>query len=383
MLEAHKKARSHCYCHHCNQTFDTAGAFAEHDKIYHVYGCGHCKKTFPSPEGLATHQRAQQHCCCRYCDLLFISEKDLQTHLHTKHNHLCGRCLGRFTPVEELCDHHKEDRTPAQNRCLVSDLNNGPDSSYLKELERHFANLSLSSVGDSKCVASPGTATSPSLRKQNLGSGAPGSGLDGAEADRLFQYCNPEHTDALGIRIPSLTDTVVKNEISPVQSDRSKLSSFHTAMELGHGSSTERAPSEDLSVWISPFSSAQASPTKLAKVSASSPSQLTTTGLSSFACLQCPPYTRSFSTIKALHEHLSSHVPGSRILDYLSDLRMSNMKSRSGRNIEVLSKNLLATLRALKQNMDTSESGEKPEGIVEFVEEQLGELGFEGLKLLA
>lgn len=260
--------------------------------------------------------------------------------------------------------------------------------SYLKELERHFADLSLDPVGDRKIMTTPKVTSLSSGPSQDLESVARGSGSDRTQDSELVRehhIGSLRECDTLATQRTSLIDIAINSENSPAKSVCSKPSSYHTAMDSGRRSSMEHALAEQISAWISPFSSAQVSPTKSADdVSASNPSRFIPPTSTRFFCPQCnPSYSNSFSTIKALHEHLGSHAHGSEISNYPSDLRMSGTTGRNGKDRqELLSENFLATLKALKHNMDKSESSEKPKGIVEFVEKQLGELGFKGLKLM-
>ncbi|KAL8928255.1 MAG: hypothetical protein Q9208_001965 [Pyrenodesmia sp. 3 TL-2023] len=370
------------------RSFESKTDLETHQKTEHFHRCSHCLRVFNILNDLRDHHNTRVHCLCPTSDLLFVQRKRLARHIRltvpvTKFR--CLECEGDFVaggalvhrPQREQSEYHTAPAPSALKVKSVEDTSlesgiSGRDSSYLKELERHFANLNLNPV-------------SPLIPLHHVGSGILDSSLDQKEADQLVREHHTENLrdlNTLATQEPSLIGVATNDETSPVMSDRSTLSSYHTAIESGHGSSMG-APSEDFSAGISPFSSAQPSPAKLAhNVSASSPIQLNTTRLFSLSCPQCRQHTDSFSTIKALHEHLPSHIPESKIFGYLSDLRTSDMKSRSGKNTEVLSKNFLITLQALKQNMDISKCGEKLDGIVEFVEEQLEELGFEGLKLL-
>ncbi|KAL8901220.1 MAG: hypothetical protein Q9207_005303 [Kuettlingeria erythrocarpa] len=369
----------------------------------HSHQCNHCLRVFDVLEELHKHREAKVHCFCSTNDGLFLKRKRLAQQIRLAvpvtqfrciecdRDFIAGGALVHRPQIERYEYHTPPAPTVMETNCTEdappTHRLSGRDS-YLKELERHFAGPSLDPINDRNTMTTPKMATLSPAPSQDLENVARCSGSDRAQDSKLVH----EHhigslieCDTLVTQRTSLIDVAINAENSPAKSDCSKPSSYHTAMDSGRGSSMEPALAEEVSACFSPFSSAQVSPAEPADdVSASNRSRFIPPKSTRFFCPQCPPFSsNSFSTIKALHEHLASHARESEIYSYPSDLPMSGITGRSGKDRqEVLSENFLATIKALKHNMDASESGEKPEGAVEFVENQLEELGFEGLKLM-
>ncbi|KAL8989685.1 MAG: hypothetical protein Q9177_001477 [Variospora cf. flavescens] len=304
---------------------------------------------------------------------------------------------------------------------------------HLDDAEQYLASLTHNPLIRLKCIASPACSanfTSLSALISHLKSGSCRAGRDRPKTQWLIDQDGQAKLMTLGAMVPTITSRAVTCQsiaavsLTPSEKPTSQPEPFvhiasSTSSKRFSTSNTTKSidskPSHSSSNPSTASSSTQLTTTKPSvnepglipskQIGPSNPSKLAATELTvieadppppnlmaplaptrpsvtkpaSIPCPHCPPSSKPFPTINALHSHLPSHAHSNKLFNCPTDMKMLAIKGRGGTSSrEALGKDFLATLKAVTGYMERSEvKREELEGAVDFVFEKLKELGFE------
>ncbi|KAL8650464.1 MAG: hypothetical protein Q9210_003805 [Variospora velana] len=306
---------------------------------------------------------------------------------------------------------------------------------HLNDAEQHLASLAHNPLIRLKCIASPACSakfTSLSALISHLESGSCRAGRDRPKTQWLVEQDGQAKLITLGAMDPTMSSRAVTCQstaavnVTPSEKPTSQpdpepvvhIASSNSSKESStsdttksinskpsHSSSYRSTASSSTQLTTTkpsvdepgPIPSKQIAPSNPSKLTAAeltvieadppppnlmaplAPTQPTVTKSTSIPCPHCPPTSKPFPTINALHSHLPSHAHSNKLFYCPTDMKMPAIKGRGGTSSqEALGKDFLATLKAVTGYMErTGVKREELEGVVDFVLENLRELGFE------
>lgn len=106
-LQAHQRAKNHCYCRHCDQYFAHPNSAEQHRSALHSFKCPDCNRNFVCAEARQQHQKSTGHCYCSDCDRSFAHPDGAEQHLSALHSFKCPDCDRNFVRFDALQRHQK------------------------------------------------------------------------------------------------------------------------------------------------------------------------------------------------------------------------------------------------------------------------------------
>ena len=428
----HKRSTGHCYCRHCSRAFKHQEAVTDHERDTHNLICCTCSKILPFKDRLQAHQRSTGHGYCSICDRYLASEQSLEQHRQSLHNYPCGQCTSVFKDAIRLSNHQRnmghcycqecsrsfEDPHAysqhlrstvhvSECRCLQCERdfiseqaleqhlkdkkNHHPPAQSVatredgthtcNECDRQFTDRnalkqhlesvvhrplsSLKRIASSRCKC---RFTSPSALLQHLESGSCRSGLDRASLNQLVQSQDAGNMITFGNMVGPLLDSTADDGTSTGSSSPGVLTPSSHSSDTYSGIMGARLGLSALSADYFTFKTAQRSVIESGKLS----------------CPLCPGKSRDFRTTQALENHLASPAHAPKIFHCPVNLISSTKQGKQGKQGKSFIKEF-STLSGLTQHVESGacDGGKKMvEEVMTFVQEKLGELGFEKIKLL-
>ena len=370
-LKQHRQAKSHSYCRHCDEFFDSVKAYKQHNTTLHSFRCGACQKKFAFATALGHHQEDTGHGHGQNRDRAFDQ--------HASHFHCCD-CDRDFINATALTQHltdkvHKPKRdvssTPASNpswpcpKCKKLFKGEAALRQHLASVAHHpLSNISC--PGGKKCSK---RFNSPSAAIHHLESGACRSRLTRTSLNALIRSNDVGqliHNSSGGSDTPSL-----------YWNENASTSSFGGGVPI-------MTPKTDRSVASTPLSASLLSGL-LTPISSGSddfgPDDFgsDTAPTTSHLCPLCP---KKFRTLGALQDHISSPAHESKIfhcpLSFTAPLLDEADAAKATK--------LFSTLSGLTQHL---ESGACVGGsgtwraVMKYVEDRARQSGWMNLRLLS
>jgi len=362
-LSQHQRAKSHCFCSHCDRRFKTMTRLEQHNLAIHCWPCGHCNREFSAKEKLAAHQRSTGHCYCEDCERFFGSNDALRQHrnssIHVSQFHCCD--CDRDFATERALEQHLADKVHTVSRRLSRFICQECDREFGDEraLEQHLTSLIHRPLSNIKCIAAKcrGRFKSPSALLHHLESGACQSGINRVKLNSLIQthdsdqlICDPTDDLSIAQAISDSANSTSRSEsagditLTPSRGSAYSYPASHQAVELS-----------DSLIMVT-----------------------TRLSLSTNRCPICPPTCRPFHSLQSLKQHLDSAAHAGRIFHCPKSISPSTTGSSTQTKF-------FSTLSGLAQHL---ESGACYGGLgtlratARYVEVRLRQLGWSG-KLLS
>ena len=376
-LGQHRQAKKHGYCRHCDRFFSSDEAYEQHRSALHSFRCGSCQSNFALATALRQHQEDKGHAFCRDCDRAFGSDEALNQHLdssiHASHFHCCD-CDRDFINAEALSQHltdkiHKPKKDDPYALASDSSWHCGKCERVFadeKALSQHLSSVvhhplsNITCPGDKRCKK---RFTSPSALVHHLESGACRSGMTRKSLNALVQSNDVEQF---------IHNIGGENDTPGLYWD-------DTASTTSSGGTPILTPRTDRSIASTPFSVPLLSGL-LTPTSSGSENLRSDLVLNSPSCPLCP---KTFRTLGALQDHISSPAHESKI--FHCPIAFKSPLLDEANATKVTKMQLFSTLSGLTQHLESGACGGGSgmwRSVMKYVEDRARQNGWKNLRLL-
>ncbi|TVY22370.1 hypothetical protein LHYA1_G008714 [Lachnellula hyalina] len=396
----HQKSTKHCPCSHCDPFDGHEALFEASLPPIKKYSCPQCRLRFAEKVSLEAHQRESLHAYCYNCNVLSSTRQihalHMQSHSPTPSimpssatQFRCCDCERDFKNEGALVDHLRDSELHRLGKRGNNSKKKKKQQTKCKKCKRSFKNQDalgkhLKSVrhkplSDIKCVADEECKKQfncPSAQLHHLESGRCISGMTKTELNAAIAANDTERIITSGV----VTAQWLLEDYPSTTSTSQIRSPILTP------TSTEFLDSYPPSAILTPTSTPSTSATNFHSMLT-----LRSRPQSGYqTCPLCPPsYIRTF-THSALQQHLSSSVHAqltmSLPLPIPDEISFHCPRALMGARKEKESVRQFSTVSGLAQHLESGacDGGEGTfRRVVEYVQEEMKSMGFDGLKFLS